>query len=368
MIGRVADWDRDLLQELLWAYGPCGQESAVRDVVRRELAPLADETWVDAAGNLVGLIRGADGSADVPGADGGPAPIRVTAHLDELSMLVKRVEPDGSLHVTPLGVMYPANFGLGPVAVLGDHETLTAVLSLGSEHTTRESQRIWQTKPDQGDQALDWLHVYVFTGRTPDELTAAGVRPGTRVCVDRTKRTLVDVGDFLGAYFMDDRASIATVLHAAHLLRESGRPPAGDVYLVFTTNEEIGGVGASYASRTLPGDLTLAVEVGPAEPEYGTTVTGGPVVAYADSAGVYDKEVCDALMATAARLHLEPQAAVLGALESDASQSKSKGLSPRAGMLCLATLSTHGYEVISRDAVPDTAAVLAEYLVGRAGR
>jgi putative aminopeptidase FrvX len=39
---------------------------------------------------------------------------RVMAHLDELSMLVKRVEPDGTLRLTPLGTMYPGNFGLGP--------------------------------------------------------------------------------------------------------------------------------------------------------------------------------------------------------------------------------------------------------------
>ena len=35
-----------------------GQEDAVRDIRRRELEPLVDETWVDAAGNLVALVRG----------------------------------------------------------------------------------------------------------------------------------------------------------------------------------------------------------------------------------------------------------------------------------------------------------------------
>jgi hypothetical protein len=43
---------RDLLQELLFAYGPCGQEDAVRDVCRRELEPHVDEMWIDEAGNL----------------------------------------------------------------------------------------------------------------------------------------------------------------------------------------------------------------------------------------------------------------------------------------------------------------------------
>ena len=348
---RDHELDRDLLQELLSAYGPCGQEDAVRDLCRRELEPVVDATWVDPAGNLVALTRGGDAP-----------PVRVMAHMDELSMLVKRVESDGSLHVTQLGTMYPGNFGLGPVAVLGDEEMLCGALTLGSEHTTKESQRIWETKPDQGDRAMDWTHVYVFTGRTPEELSRLGIRPGTRVCVHRSKRTLVEFGDYLGCYFMDDRAAITALLQAARRLSQLDGRPAGDVYFVFTTNEEIGGVGGSYASRTLPGDLTLAVEVGPTEPEYDTTCSGGPIIAYSDARCVYDKDVADALMAIATQRGLFPQAAVLGAFESDASHSKASGLSPRAGLLCLPTLSTHGYEVITRNAVAAVTDVLTEFL------
>lgn len=348
------EFNRDLLQELLSAYGPCGQENAVRDICRRELEPLVEETWVDAAGNLIGLIRGGDAPA-----------IRVMAHMDELSMLVKRVESDGTLHVTQLGTMYPGNFGLGPVAILGD-ETLCGVLTLGSEHTTQESQRIWETKPDHGDKALDWTHVYVFTGHTPEELARSGIGPGTRVCVHRSKRALIEFGNYLGCYFMDDRAAIAALLVAARRLSQAGSPPAADVYFVFTTNEEIGGVGGTYASRHLPGELTIAVEVGPTEAEYGTTVGGGPIVAYSDALCVYDKEVADALMDVASKLGLSPQAAVLGAFESDASHSKADGFAPRAGLLCLPTLSTHGYEVITRGAIPAIADVLVAFL-GRDG-
>lgn len=113
--------------------------------------------WTDDAGNLIGYVA-ANASAKNTGAPDhrqrtqaipGTA-TRVMAHMDELSMIVKRVESDGTLHLTQLGTMYPGNFGLGPVAVLGDNETLTAVLALGSEHTTQESSRIWETKPDKG--------------------------------------------------------------------------------------------------------------------------------------------------------------------------------------------------------------------------
>lgn len=353
----MTDFRRALLAELLTAYGPGGQEDAVRDICLRELEPHADETWVDEAGNVVGLIRGENSGGGV----------RVMAHMDELSMLVKRIESDGSLHVTPLGTMYPANFGLGPVAILGNSETLCGVLTLGSEHTTSESRRIWETKPDQGDKALDWTHVYIFTGHTTDELTAAGVQPGTRVCVDGSKRVLTDVGrDYLGAYFMDDRALITVALEATRLIHQRAQKPTRDVYFVFTTNEELGGIGGSYASRTLPGDLTIALEVGPTEAEYHTNCSGGPIVAYSDAECVYDKPVADRLMEIAAKLGHSPQAAVLGAFESDASHAKASGLTPRAGLLCLPTLSTHGYEVIAHDAIPAMIDVLVEFLLTEA--
>lgn len=325
----------------------------MRDICRRELEPHVDESWVDEAGNLIGQVRGKS-------RDDGRA-TRVMAHMDELSMLVKRVESDGTLHLTPLGTMYPGNFGLGPVMLLGDRQTVCGVLTLGSEHTTKESLRIWETKPDQGDKSLDWMHVYVFTGHTPEELIDAGVQPGTRVCIDRSKRTLVDVGDgYLGSYFLDDRAPVTALLDTARVIGD--RRPAHDVFLVFTTSEEIGGVGGSYASRMLPGDLTLALEVGPTEAEYDTSVRGGPIVGYSDAQCVYDKDVADELMGIGLDLGLSPQAAVLGAFESDASHAKSTGLTPRAGLLCLPTLSTHGYEVIAHRAIPDMTKLLVEFL------
>jgi putative aminopeptidase FrvX len=357
----------DLLQELLWTYGPCGQEEAVRAVCARELEPFVDDMWIDDAGNLIGYIGATGEPTDQDhrhrSTCGPSAGTRVLAHMDELTMLVKRVEPDGTLHLTQLGIMYPGNFGLGPVAVLGEHQTLTAVLTLGSEHTTQESPRIWETKPDQGDRALDWQHVYVFTGRTPEDLAAAGVHAGTRVCVDRSKRDLVQFGNYVGGYFLDDRAAVTALLRAARLLHQHGKRPTDDVYLAFTTNEEVGGIGGSYASASLPGTLTLALDVGPTEREYATSVTGGPIVGYSDALCAYDKDVADRLMQIATARGLAPQPATLGAFMSDASHSKASGLTPRAGLLCLPTLSTHGFEVIPRNAIDDMAAIVADFLL-----
>lgn len=315
--------------------------------MERELSDVVDETWIDGAGNVVGMVRGKTGAKS----EGRPV-VRVTAHMEELSMMVKTVNEDGTLHVTPLGMMYPGNFGLGPVMLLGDYETLPAVLTLGSEHTTRESLRIWQTKSNQGDRALDWRHVYVFTGRSSQRLQDAGIHAGTRVCVERSKRTLTDVGDYVGCYFLDDRAALVVMIEAARAVTGDGGRPANDVFFVATTSEELGGIGATYASKRLPGDITVAIDVGPAEDEYATPLTANLIVAYGDDAAVYDRRIADRLVAVGSDAGLAPMAAVWGSYKSDSSHSKRTGHSPRAGLLCIPTLSTHGYEVTHKDASP----------------
>jgi putative aminopeptidase FrvX len=172
----------------------------------------------------------------------------------------------------------------------------------------------------------------------------------------------VDIGDYLGCYFMDDRALVLALLDVAKKLRERSARPQNDVYVVFTTSEEVGGLGGSYASRTLPGHITLGLEVGPTEAEYDTKISGGPIVAYSDAECVYDKSIADRLMAIGDRLQVAPQAAVLGAFESDASHAKASGLAAQAGLLCLPTLNTHGYEIIRRDAISEVTAVVVEFL------
>ena len=342
-----------LLQELVYARGPSGQEDEVRTICERELQSLCDETRVDAAGNVIGLLRGSSSDAPVT---------RVMAHLDELALVVKRVNEDGTLRVNPLGGIYPANFGQGPVEILADGGIIPGVLSVGPQHTTADSARIWETKIKGGNVAMDWNHVYVFTRRTPVQLQEAGVHAGTRVVIARSRRAFWEVEDCIGGYFMDNRAAIAIAIGAAASMKDNGVQPAGDAYLVMTTSEEIGGHGAAYAARTLPGDLSLAVDSGPACEEYGVELSDEPVVVYGDGGGLYDKSVADRLLACGRALGMDPQCAYWQSYASDASMAKSMGQTPRAGLLCVPTENTHGYEIIPRKGLHRCADLLAAYL------
>ena len=161
---------------------------------------------------------------------------------------------------------------------------------------------------------------------------------------------------------MDNRAAITILIGAVAHMKEKKIRPTGDIYLAMTTNEEIGGHGAAFAARTLPGDRALAVDSGPASEEYGVALTDAPVVAYGDAKGLYDKSIADQLLAHGRRLGMEPQCAYWQSYGSDASMAKALGQTPKAGLLCVPTENTHGYEIIPRKALSSCVALLAAYL------
>ncbi|AUZ45879.1 M28 family peptidase [Pseudomonas orientalis] len=341
-----------LLEQLLLARGPGGQEDEVRAICLERLRPLCDETWVDPAGNVIGLVKGAQD-------DGAPRrAVKIMAHMDEIAMVVKHVDTDGTLRVTALGGANPVNFGMCPVDILGDHQFIPGVLSFGSMHATGNAP--------QGADVLSgdvhWNDVHVITRCSVQTLRDYGVRPGSRVTLSRHWRAPFRVGDATAAHFLDDRAPIAAVLHSAQYLDQRRQELACDVYFIFTTLEEECNAGAMYAARTLPGDTTIAVEVGPVMSEYGTRLSVDPIINTGDLKGYYTRSVVTGLAAAAQRSGYTPQYALLVDFASDASAVMSNGTSARGGCLAIPTENTHGYELIVDGAIEACALTLADYL------
>lgn len=83
---------------------------------------------------------------------------------------------------------------------------------------------------------------------------------------------------------------------------------------------------------------------------------------FADDSTTYDRRLADRLMALGQEIGIGATAAVFESYDSDASNAKVKGQTAQAALLALPTLSTHGYEVIAAETVPNTAALLAAYL------
>src|SRR5579862_998544 len=94
-----------LLQELVALPGPPGQEGLVREALVKHVDKLGLKHGTDAKGNLlVGARR---------------PRIVITAHMDEIAMIVRGIDQAGHLVIGSMGGLFPWKLGEGPVEILG---------------------------------------------------------------------------------------------------------------------------------------------------------------------------------------------------------------------------------------------------------
>lgn len=325
------------LRELVALPGPPGQEAAVRDAVARHLDALGLSHRTDAKGNL---IVGSEHPRIV-----------VTAHLDEIAMIVRRVEGDGRLRVCPLGGLYPWKLGEGPVQVLASGGPIDGVLSFGSVHTSDPASNVRQAE----SSSLTWDQAHVLVGQSVQDLERMGVRPGTRVVVHPMRRELMELVPWIGGYFLDDRADLVAWLLALEAL---GRLPEG-VMFAATAAEEVGGEGALYLLSEFRPEVCIALELGPAVVDAPVALDDRPTVWATDSYATMAAADGDlvAEVATTAGIAIQWQALSSGG--SDASCAASHGLCARPFTLGLPMANSHGFEVIH----PGSMAALAKLTV-----
>jgi len=334
------------LGELLQAHAPSGAEGEIDQVVMERMRAVGDAVWQDAADNIIIHIRGR--SAD--------APIAVTAHKDEISMAVKRVEEDGRLRVRPVGGLHPWAVGEGPVEILGQDGPIPGVLSIGSKHVSAESPA-GQLKEGKG---LTWEMLWIETKLDQEALQKAGVRPGAKAVIARARKAPWQMGEYLCGYNLDCRAGLAGLLEAAHHLKEAR--PAQDVYLIASSEEEIGAHGATYALGQLPAHTTIALDIVPAAQEYQVRNCGEPVLGCQDSSGIYHQRINHQLERLAGEMGFGVQTAVLTSYGSDATLAKSRGSTARAALIGYPGDNTHGYEICHCEGILNTARLLLAYL------
>ena len=341
----------DLLRDLVALPGPPGQEDAVRAYVRARAEGLGLVPVEDAKGNLLVSL-------------GAPMPERpptvVTAHLDEIALMVTGVEEDGALSVAPLGGAHPWKWGEGPVeALAAGGAFVPGVLGFGSIHTTSPASAVQQAR---GGAAVTWEMARVTTGLDAGSLSQAGVRPGTRVVIARARRQLFPLGgDLVAGYFLDDRADLVAWLLALEALAKAGGWEQ-DVVFAATASEEVGGEGAAFLMHGLHPDVCVALEIGPTSPDAPFPIDADPTVWVSDPYASMDPRDGDLLDAAARDIGLSPHWQALTRGGSDASLAASRGLCARPVTLAFAADNSHGFEIMHRDAPENLARLLVAYL------
>lgn len=338
-----------LLDELLVTHSPVGDEREIDAVLAPYFTAFCDESRVVCGETFVGKIAGR----------GLAPPVQVLAHKDEIGMIVKRVDPEGVLHVDALGSAQPWRYGEGPVEILGDHGLVPGVLAVGSYHTSAETRPVQQAR----EHPLEWRMVHVTTRQSAAALKETGVHAGSRVVVHRSRKRPLLVGDAVAGYGLDDKASLAVMVAAMQALTALRRP-RGDVYFIATSAEEMCSGSALYVTERTPGETVLALEIGPVAEEYGLRNDARPVVWYRDGIATYTKPLCDELVRLAEELGFGAQPAVYSRAGTDASVARQYGQTGRIACIGFPAENSHGYELAALAGIENLYHLLLGWLCG----
>jgi len=273
-----------LLRELSDAFGVSGFEDEVRTLITERIRPFVDDIRVDTLGNLIATRRGKDDRV-----------LMLDAHIDEVGFIVKWIDEDGFLRLSPVGGW--------DERIIPGHRVVIRTRSGQTRHGVIGTAPPHILTADQRAKPLPLDKMFVDIGATSkEEALDLGVQIGDPLTIHYPFQEIIE-GYVTGKAF-DDRAGCAILIEVAERMSDVGWPM--NVAFSFSFGEEIGLRGAKTAAFDINPDLALAVEgtIGanmPDVPEDSqpARVGCGPVVTVADRSIIVAPKVVRALEAAA---------------------------------------------------------------------
>jgi putative aminopeptidase FrvX len=231
-----------VVRELSAIAAPAGNEDRLTAAMRTHFVDRGLDVVVDRLGQVAVSFGPQDADRSV----------MVSAHLDELGLVVRGIEAEGWLRVHRLGGM-PERVLPGTRLLVHTRDgDLPAVVGTKSHHLTSPEEK-YVARP-AADLYLD------FGACSRAEALAAGVRIGDPITYTPTWDVLPN-GRFAGKS-LDDRVGVVALLALADRLIE--QPPSARIHVAFSCQEEFNIRGTlALASRFSP-DIAVAVDITPA--------------------------------------------------------------------------------------------------------
>ncbi|MBQ7639129.1 MAG: M42 family metallopeptidase [Clostridia bacterium] len=183
----------------------------------------------------------------------------VTAHLDDIGLMVRHINSDGTLNVCPVGGLYPFYCVTENVRIYArDGKVFTGCVcrTPNSIHVTEEELRT--VLPDFRKNVCVVLDEDV---KTADDARALGIETGDYIALE--PRFTVSNG-YIKSRFIDDKAPAAVLLSAIKAMKEQNIVPGRKTYAYFAFYEEIG-----HGTVWLPDGVrdVVAIDIAPTGPD-----------------------------------------------------------------------------------------------------
>jgi putative aminopeptidase FrvX len=338
------DYLGNVLEDLLNTPSPTGDTECAVSFVVQELEGLGAEVVKTRKGAAVAKFKGARHDA----------PRALTAHVDTLGAMVSEIKASGRLKMTPLnGVLWPSVESEGvTVATRGGQKLRgSVVLANGAAHVNPEAKT---AKRD-----AETLEVRLDERTTSaDETRLLGVAVGDFVSFDpRVER---GASGFFRSRFLDDKACVACALASLRALHSAGAKPAQDTYFLVSNFEEVGHGGMDGLPTEIAEMVVLdmaCVGEGQSGDEFHCSIC------LKDSGGPYSKPLSDRLRDLADRAGIDLRPDTYRSYSSDGTAYWQSGGAAQVALIGPGVDTSHGYERTHNDALRDTAALVAEYLI-----
>jgi putative aminopeptidase FrvX len=294
----------ETIRTLVESYGPSGHEDQIRETILGLIDGLADEVHVDNMGSVIAWKWADDDSAPT---------VMLSAHMDEIGMMVTHITEDGFLRFTNIGGLFRntlhgqrVRFADGTIGTIGTDSDVSS----------------YQTG------SMDQFYIDVSgNGAKPKVGDAAGLL-----------REFEERGDRLIAKSMDDRIGCAIQVEVMKALKGVDLP--NNVAFVFSTQEEVGLRGAKTAAYAVDPDIGIALDVTrtgdtPKGLKMEVKLGGGPAIKVKDSGMLAAPEVIDLMEKAAKKAKVSTQREVLEAGTTDAASMQLVRAGVRAGCLSI---------------------------------
>jgi putative aminopeptidase FrvX len=274
------DATAQLLKALSEAPGPSAFEEDVRRIVVNEFTAVGAAIEYDGLGSVL---------ATLPGNTTGPR-VMVTAHMDEVGLMVQHITADGFIRVKTLGGMLDQALPDQRWTILGRNGPVMAVSGLRTTHVLPPAQRtsVWSLE----DTFLD------VGALSREEVERMGIRPGDGIA-PQSEFVVMANGRYAGKAW-DDRVGLGVMIAAARRIRSEGLTLPAQIIWVATTQEEIGLRGAQTAVDKARPDIGISIEAGVSAdyPAIGPTqaqerLGGGPGIFLLDNSMIPNRKFRD---------------------------------------------------------------------------
>ncbi len=218
------NFNSELLKNLLSIYSPSGNENNVREFIKSEIKDYVDEIEVDALGNLIVRKKG-NGKK-----------IMISAHMDQIGLMVTNIDEKGFLRFTNVG-------GISPFVSLSQK----VVFENGVVG-------IIDSEPVEDIGKLKLENMYIDIGVFSKEEAESKINIGD-VCVYKTEYD--ENENVVSSKCLDDRVGCFVAIEAIKKIKDN----VNDLYFVFTVQEEVGLRGARTSAYRINPDMGIALDV-----------------------------------------------------------------------------------------------------------